>query len=286
MDVTVARTFLAVLATGSFVGAARQLHVTQSAISLRIQRLEDSLGNRLFTRSKSGAEMTVYGRQFEESARTFIQVWDEARYRIAIPDGFDSSLTMGCEDSLWPELSHAWLTSLEEKLPKVALNFQIDDRIGLYRSLLTGILDIAVVYFPEIRPGFQVEHILDDRLVMVTADPNHPGGIVDDYVYTDWGPEFGAAHSRWFPDFKLSNITVSLGTSVPGYLINDGKTAFLPYRMADDYVAAGQLHFVPDAPEFPFPAFAVWTTHKDEDVLKIALNTLRRAATEAPLLAL
>ena len=57
MDITLLKTFLEVAASGSFVSSADRLFVTQSAVSLRIQRLEDTLGKPLFTRSKAGAEL-------------------------------------------------------------------------------------------------------------------------------------------------------------------------------------------------------------------------------------
>ena len=68
MDTELARTFLAVVATGSFVGAAQRLHVTQSTVSVRIQRLEQSLGAELFVRNKGGAVLTPAGRQFQRHA--------------------------------------------------------------------------------------------------------------------------------------------------------------------------------------------------------------------------
>ena len=52
--------------------------------------------------------------------------------------------------------------------------------------------------------------------------------------------------------------------------------------MADDYVAAGQLHFIPNAPSFPFPAYAVWTLSKDINKLDYAIEELKQAAKEAP----
>jgi|GEM_PF-1916412 len=55
MDIEQARTFLAITAHGSFLGAARQLHLTQSTVSARIQRLEEEMGTRLFVRNRSGA---------------------------------------------------------------------------------------------------------------------------------------------------------------------------------------------------------------------------------------
>jgi len=68
MDITLIRTFLEVSNTGSFVAACDRLFVTQSAVSLRIQRLEESLGHAMFTRSKAGAMLTPEGQQFERYA--------------------------------------------------------------------------------------------------------------------------------------------------------------------------------------------------------------------------
>ena len=87
MDITLVKTFLEVAATGSFVAASERLFVTQSAVSLRIQRLEDSLGRPLFNRSKAGAVLTPAGTEFERYALGLIKLWEEARQQIAIPEG-------------------------------------------------------------------------------------------------------------------------------------------------------------------------------------------------------
>ena len=58
MDISLARTFLEVLASGSFGAAAERLHLTQTAVSARIKALEDQLGRRLFVRNKAGARLT------------------------------------------------------------------------------------------------------------------------------------------------------------------------------------------------------------------------------------
>ena len=51
MDVNLARTFLMVAETGSFIDAGRKLNITQSTVSARIKGLEDLLGRELFERS-------------------------------------------------------------------------------------------------------------------------------------------------------------------------------------------------------------------------------------------
>ena len=282
MDIVLLKTFLNVMATESFVAAAERMFVTQSAISLRVQKLEDLTGHRLFERSKSGVKLTLEGNKFEHYARSMLQLWDEAVYQISLPDGFSGSLSLGCQDSLWPELSAKWLSQLSVNSPKTAFNFQISSPINLANMLLRGVLDIAVMYNPEMRQGFKVEHIMDDRLILVSARRDHDGTLGDDYVYNNWGPEFSMAHSRWYPALRPPQIRLQVGASIADFLIENNKSAYLPYRIADDFVADGKLHFVKGAPSFPFPAYAVWTQNKSADLLHIALDELRVAAKNAP----
>ena len=74
MDIDQARTFLAVVETGSFVDAAKRVFVTQSTVSMRIKALEERLGKSLFARSKAGATMTPAGVQFQKHALAMVRV--------------------------------------------------------------------------------------------------------------------------------------------------------------------------------------------------------------------
>ena len=67
MDIDRARTFLEIIHTGSFLGAADRLHVTQTTVSARIRTLEDDLGRRLFVRNRTGAQLTPAGREFQRA---------------------------------------------------------------------------------------------------------------------------------------------------------------------------------------------------------------------------
>jgi len=286
MDAVLVKTFQAVVATESFVTAAERIHVTQSTVSQRIQKLEQILGQRLFDRSKSGVNLTPSGAKFEPYARAFTQLVDEAVYQTSLPEEYTGYLSLGCEESLWPELSASWLSRLAETLPNTAFRFQVGGRANLSSLLSRGRIDIAVQFMPVVRPGFHVEHIMDDKLVLVSALENHSGTIGEDYIYADWGTEFAMAHSRWFPSLKPSRQVVQLGPAIARYLIDNRKTAFLPYRVADDYIASGELHFVRAGPEFPYPSYAVWTENKPPELMNAALAELRRAARNAPLIKL
>src|SRR3546814_830565 len=97
MDISVARTFLVVAKTGSFVNAAVNLNLTQTAVSARIRVLEDQLDRPVFIRNKAGARLTPAGEQFFRFATTLVQVWDRARRAVALPPGRETVVTVGAE---------------------------------------------------------------------------------------------------------------------------------------------------------------------------------------------
>ena len=188
MDITLLKTFLEVVATGSFVASADRLFVTQSAVSLRIQRLEDTLGKALFTRSRAGAEMTNAGREFEKYALSMIRIWEEARQQIAIPEGYTRSLTIGAQYSLWPRLGFRWVDMLQREMPELNIRAELGMPDRLTRFLIEGIMQVGLLYMPQLRPGLIAEKVLDEELVMVATWPDADiENLQDDYVFVDWG---------------------------------------------------------------------------------------------------
>src|SRR3546814_19557200 len=101
MDIAAARTFLEVLKTGSFVAAAANLNLTQTAISARIRVLEEQLNRSLFVRNKAGVRLTPAGEQFHRFAITLVQVWERALPQVALPAGRDTVDPIGGRPRLW-----------------------------------------------------------------------------------------------------------------------------------------------------------------------------------------
>ncbi|MEG0969159.1 MAG: LysR family transcriptional regulator, partial [Pseudomonas sp.] len=85
MDIDLARTFLEIHRSGSLVAAAQRLHVTQTAISARVQKLEQHLGCQLFVRSRNGASLTADGEAFVVYANQLVQTWEAARRDLPLP---------------------------------------------------------------------------------------------------------------------------------------------------------------------------------------------------------
>lgn len=276
MDIVLARTFLEIVTSGSFFNAAKRLHVTQSTVSVRVKRLEEELGRTLFLRTKSGTQLTPAGEQFERFARSMMKVWEEAKYQVGVPDTFESALIIGSQYSLWPKLSLRWLRLLERVMPDVALRAEMGMPDRLLRMMLDGLVDIAVMYTPQLRPGLNVEVLMEDTLVLASTSPDYSADLKDDYIFIDWGPEFAQAHKTHFPDFRASHVTLSLGTLSARYVIEHNRAAYFPARFIEDEISDGSLHLVNDAPVFPFPIYAVWSSEADTQLVTTALDALRR----------
>ena len=84
MDIALARTFLMVAETGSFIDAARKMNITQSTVSARIKVLEDLFGRAVFERSKNGAALTGAGEQFQKHALALVRVWQHAQLEVGL----------------------------------------------------------------------------------------------------------------------------------------------------------------------------------------------------------
>ena len=281
MDTELARTFLAVIATGSFVEASQRLHITQSTVSSRIQRLEEQLGAELFVRNKAGTTLTPAGRQFQRHAALLTRTVEQARQEIGIVSGFRATLTVGSRNGLWQDLLLRWLPIFAKLAPDIAVRALIGFEEDLMEDLIEGRAQIAIMYTPQSRPGLTVETLLEERLVMASTRAKPPSEPQGDYVYVDWGPEFFAQHSLAFPNFTGAALTVNMGWLGLQRILASGGSGYFPLRLLREHELAGRLHLVADAPEFRVPAYLCYPTKTDSDALTLALDTIRRVAADA-----
>ncbi|HPQ24375.1 MAG: LysR family transcriptional regulator [Gammaproteobacteria bacterium] len=279
MDIDQAKTFLAIAAHGSFLEAAKRLHVTQSTVSARIQNLESELGTRLFTRNRAGASLTPPGQRFLQHAKTLVLTVEQARYDVGLPNRFRASIRIGGRIALWDDFLPHWVGWMRERAPDVSISSEIGFEDDLMRRLIEGTLDIGVMYTPSHAPGLIVEHLFDETLVMVSTRPDTrwPG---EDYVYVEWGPGFYAKHRENYPDLERPPQVVNIGWLGVQLILANGGSCFLPIRMARALIQAGRLFQVTEAPEFPHPAYMVFPRKADSEVLQQAVEGLRELGRE------
>lgn len=274
MDFEQVRTFLSVAANGSFLEAAKRLHVTQSTVSARIQNLEDYLGTRLFVRNRAGASLTPTGKRFLRHAKSLLLTLEQARHDVGLPGRFRASITIGARIALWEGFLPQWVGHMRETAPDISIRSEISFEEDLMRRLVEGTLDIGLMYTPQHSPGLEVEQLFDERLVLLTTNPEQawPG---PDYIYVNWGPAFYAQHRDNFPDLERPAQTVNIGWLGIQLILCNGGSCFVPIRMAEAFIDSQRLFVVPDSPEFKLPAYMVYPRESEAEVVSQALAGLR-----------
>ncbi len=272
MDLDLARTFLEVVRSGSLVAAAQKLHVTQTAITARVQKLESHLGCKLFVRNRAGASLTPDGETFILYANQLVQTWEAARRNLPLPDGYHNVLHIGGEVSLCNPLMLSWVGKLREQIPTHALRTEIKDGESLLRQLELGVLDAALVFQPAYWPGLQVEQLLEEKLILIRSV-----ACPEPYVYIDWGEDFRRQHDAALPQWAKAAVSFNLGPVALQYILEHGGAGYFRTRVVQSYIDSGVLERVPKAPEFNYPTYLVYSRERDSAVLQKAFELLREA---------
>lgn len=279
MDIELARTFLEIVSTGSFIRASERLNVAQTTVSARIRLLEQQLGRALFVRNKSGATLTPAGERFLRYAPTFVQLWQRARHQVALPPGHRAALTIGSEVTLSQPLLLDWVIWMRRSIPDIALRVHVDVPQDLINQVAAGLVDAAIMYAPQHRPGLKVDLLMEEKLVLVTTQPG--AALSDDagYVHVDWGPEFALRHAMNFSE-DTPALFIDLGSLALSYVLSTGGSGYFRMSAVEPHVRSGRLHLAVGAPQFSYPIYVVYTGNIDDPVLGPALSALRVIISE------
>jgi DNA-binding transcriptional LysR family regulator len=279
MDITLARTFLAICDSGNFVKAAEQLFVTQSTVSSRVKLLEDLLGQQLFTRTKAGAYMTTAGVHFKPFSEKLVQTWEQARHDVGLPEEFVRVFTIGAEFALWEHLLVSWIPWIRTSVKDLAVSADVGSSDYLMHQLVDGMLDLVVTFTPQHRSGMVVEHLMEEQLVLVSTDKYSASPLGAGYVYVDWGPEFRIIHMEAFPEHDTPIISVTYGPLALQLILANGGAAYLPIRLIRSMLDNGLLHIIEEAPVFPRQVYIVRLEGEETERFMTATQGLRYVAS-------
>lgn len=140
---------------GSFTAAAERLHSTQSAISMRIRDLEETLGQELFDRSARSAKLTAKGQELVGYAERVLEIIAEIRSRIGDPHIVSGVVRVGVTEYVALTWLPDFVRELNARFPRVTLELNVDLTLSLIDKLRGGELDIALLPGPIQQPGLR-----------------------------------------------------------------------------------------------------------------------------------
>lgn len=174
MEIRQIRAFVAIAETRTFTAGARQVNVTQAAISMQIRQLENEIGMPLFTRTPRRVILTQAGEILLERARKILREHDAALAQISEAHGAEHGrLRIGTASATFaadplPEI----LSTLNRQYPKADITVFSGTSEALEQKILAGDLDVAFVSLPIEAQNIQSELLISDEIVAI-AHPSH-----------------------------------------------------------------------------------------------------------------
>lgn len=155
LDLTALRAFVTVAETGGVTKAAGQLHLTQSAVSMQLKRLEESLGLDLLDRSGRAIALTQQGELLLSYAKRMMALNDEAWGRLT-SDDFEDEIVLGVpHDIVYPHIPKV-LKRFAAEFPRVKVQLLSSFTIDLKQKLEQGAVDLTLATEQYCPPGAKV----------------------------------------------------------------------------------------------------------------------------------
>jgi DNA-binding transcriptional LysR family regulator len=169
LDITTLRSFVAVADSGGVTRAAGFLHLTQSAVSMQLKRLEELLGTELLDRTGRGIALTASGEQLLVYARRILALNDEVVGRLT-DQVYEGEVVLGVpHDIVYPSIPQV-LKQFHAAYPRVKVQLVSSYTRALKDQFGKGECDLILTTETDLDSG--AETLCRKPLLWVGA----PGG--------------------------------------------------------------------------------------------------------------
>jgi LysR family transcriptional regulator, nitrogen assimilation regulatory protein len=169
MDIRALKCFVLTAELGSITRAAGELGLVQSALSRKIQGLEEELEATFFVRLPRGIQLTPAGRKFLERARRILREVEFARGDLkGSARAVQGAVALGVSPTLAPLLVPDCLAQVGADFPGIRLKIVEGFTPALLDQLLTGRLDVAVLTNPPHAAMLNLQPAVSEEIVVVT----------------------------------------------------------------------------------------------------------------------
>jgi LysR family positive regulator for ilvC len=165
MDTKALRVFLSVSDTLNYSRSSEALHMSLSAVSRTIQRLEEELGQRLLERDNRRVGLTSAGREFRVYAQRAIEEWQSIRHRFGDESGLQGEISLFCSVTASYRVLAPILEAFREAYPAVEIMMHTGDQADGIARVLSGQDDIAVSARPlQLPPRVDFQLLQESQL--------------------------------------------------------------------------------------------------------------------------
>jgi DNA-binding transcriptional LysR family regulator len=187
MELSEIEAFVTISRAGGFTRAAALLHLSQPAISRRIELLERELGAPLFDRFPGGIRLTQAGESFLPFAQQVLSAVEDGKAAVhALEEEAQGTLTLVLVGTLASTLLTSHLQAFREAYPRVRLLLRTARSDEVSTQVQQGEALLGLRYFADPRPDIRSMHVMDERLLVVcaahsrfiTSSPTEPAALL------------------------------------------------------------------------------------------------------------
>lgn len=166
LDTELLQTLVAIVDSGSFKAAAKNVHRTQSAVSMQMKRLEDIVGQPLFEKHGRRSVLTLHGQNLLLYARRILSLQQEALAAFRSPE-IQGEVRIGVCDDYVLSFMPAIFASFAKSFPNVFIRLDSQPSTKLIDSTKAGDLDFSLVNVLHGDTDYEI--LTSDPLVWVTS---------------------------------------------------------------------------------------------------------------------
>lgn len=179
------KTFLAVVRCGSLTHAAKELYVSQPAVTLQIHKLESEYNETLFYRRERGVELTPAGKILYEYAKRINRLYDEASEELGTLSGkMKGTLRVGATLTIGEYVLPSIMGKFKTQYPQVDILLEVENTQKIVELVASGLFDCGLVEGPFYNGMIRTEKLSSDELVIVCS-PKHPLSEVDNISFEE-----------------------------------------------------------------------------------------------------
>ena len=168
------KVFLTVAETKSFSKTSQIIHLTQPAVSLQIQALEELYETKLFDRSSNAITLTPAGEVLYRYSKCILELYAELEKEIGQITGLiKGSITVGASTTIGNYVIPNLIFDFKKTHPKIKINILIGNTKRVLDLLTSGVIDFGLVEGDTSGHKIKVDPLLDDELVFILP-ASHP----------------------------------------------------------------------------------------------------------------
>ncbi|MBX4149826.1 LysR family transcriptional regulator [Paenibacillus sp. LC231] len=177
--------FYTVAERGSFSAAAQALHMSQPAVTMQVQSLEEYFGTKLLIRSTKRMELSEAGRTLLPFARKSLELSQETDAAMAaFSNKLQGRLQLGASLTIGEYVLPRLLGPFGREYPDISIMLKVMNTTQILEEIAGHQLNFGLIEAPVEHPDMVLDSVMEDELKLIVPS-GHPLAIRKDAIYLE-----------------------------------------------------------------------------------------------------